>query len=93
MSEEARAALLLLTEKVLKNPPLTDKVEILPTGVGWLRVRSESNLSSAEVTKVNVGEKFLILKEETGWVKIRVDEETEGWVSSDFTKKIQEVQR
>ena len=60
------------------------KIKILPTGTGWLRVRSAPGLSGAEVTKVNVGEEFAMLEESGTWIKIRVDEQTEGWVSSTY---------
>lgn len=91
LSDQAKPLLTSLTEKVLKTPPLVGKAKILPTGVGWLRVRSGASLSADEVTKVNVGEKFLILEEGTGWVKIEVTGEQEGWVSSDYVEKIQEA--
>ena len=91
LGDQAKQSLTSLTKKVLKTPPLVDKVKILPTGVGWLRVRSEPSLSAVEVTKVNVGEKFLRLEEKTGWVKIKLTDGGEGWVSADFIEKIQEA--
>ena len=91
LSAKAKASLTSLTKKVLKTPPLVDKVTILPTGVGWLRVRSEPSLSGTEVTKVNVGEKFLVLEEKTDWVKIKLSDGGEGWVSSDYVEKFQEA--
>jgi len=91
LSAQAKASLILLTTRVLKTPPLVDWAKILPTGVGWLRVRAEPSLSGSEVTKVNVGEKFLLLEEKTGWVKIKLTDGSEGWVSADFVEKIQEA--
>jgi len=91
LSDPARAALDLLAKKVLKTPPLVDKVRILPTGVGWLRVRAEPSLSATEITKVNVGEKFEALEEKTGWVKIKLPDGKEGWVSADYVEKFQEA--
>jgi len=91
LSDLARASVAVLTKKVLKTPPLVDKVKILPTGVGWLRVRLEPSLSAEEITKINVGEKFEILAEQAGWVKIKLPDANEGWVSSDFTEKLQEA--
>jgi len=91
LSDQAKISLASLTKKILKTPPLVDKVKILPTGVGWLRVRSEPGLSGTEVTKINVGEKFLLLEEKTGWVKIKLADGGEGWVSSDYVEKIQEA--
>ncbi len=91
ISDQAKTSLTSLTKKVLKTPPLVDKVKILPTGVGWLRVRSEPNLSGTEVTKVDVGESFPVLSEQAGWVKIKLTDGGEGWVSADFVEKFQEA--
>ena len=91
LSDLARASLTALTKRILKTPPLVDKVKILPTGVGWLRVRSEPSLSASEITKINVGEKFELLAEQTGWVKIKLPDGGEGWVSSNFIEKLQEA--
>lgn len=60
------------------------KATVLPTGLGYLNVRSEPSLDGEIVTTVNVGEKFTVLEESTGWIKIRVDSETEGWTSSTY---------
>ncbi len=91
LSDQAMSSLASLTKKILKTPPLVDKVKILPTGVGWLRVRSEPNLSGTEITKVNVGESFPVLSEQAGWVKIKLTDGGEGWVSADFVEKFQEA--
>ncbi len=91
LSDQAKTALDSLARKVLKTPPVIDKVKILPTGMGWLRVRAEPILSAAEITKVNVGEKFELLEEKTGWVKIKLPDGQEGWVSADFVEKIEEA--
>lgn len=91
LSDKARLSLNALATKILKTPPLVDKVEILPTGTGWLRVRSDPSLSASEVAKVNVGEKFILLEEGEGWAKIKLSDGGEGWVSADFVKKIQEA--
>jgi len=90
LNDKAKSSLTDLTKKMLKTPPLTDKVKILPTGTGWLRVRSEPSLSAGEITKVNVGESFEILAEQEGWVKIKLPDGVTGWVSSDFVEKFQE---
>ena len=54
------------------------------TPYGWLRVRDSAGLSGAEVGKVNSGEKYPVLEEKIGWVKIKVSETITGWVSSDY---------
>lgn len=65
------------------------KVKILPTGLGWLRVRAEPSIGSTEVTKVNVGEEFLVLEERSGWAKIRISDDVVGWVSSTFVESVE----
>ncbi len=91
LSDPARDSLTTLIQKILKTPPLVDKVKILPTGVGWLRVRSEPSLSASEITKINVGEKFELLAEQAGWAKIKLPDGGEGWVSGNFIERLQEA--
>jgi len=47
-------------------------------------VRDAPSLNGAEVTKVDVGKSFPVLEEASGWVKIKVNESTEGWVSNTY---------
>lgn len=63
-----------------------DVVEILQTPTGWLRVRAEPTTNSAEVAKVNPGERYLLGEEENGWYEIIFDDESSGWVSDDYAK-------
>ncbi|MFC1622300.1 PEGA domain-containing protein [Patescibacteria group bacterium] len=60
------------------------KAKILETGTGWLRVRSAPNLTGSEIAKVDVGKLYPLIEEQEGWAKIKVDDETEGWVSRDY---------
>jgi len=65
--------------------------EVLATGTGWLRVRSEPVIDGTnenEITKVDVGEKFPYLEEKSGWVKIKLPDGQIGWVSGTFVKKV-----
>jgi hypothetical protein len=59
---------------------------ILPTGQGWLRIRSAPGLSGAEVTKVDVGNTYDVLEEGAGWVKIQVDADTVGWAYAQYVE-------
>ena len=63
-----------------------EKVVILDTPTGFLRVRSEASLGGAEVARVNPGETYDLLEESSGWFKIKV-EEVEGWVSAQYAQK------
>jgi hypothetical protein len=60
----------------------TAKVKDTPTG--WLRVRSQPNLSGAEVGRLNIGDTVTVLEEKTGWLKVKSAAGTEGWASSDY---------
>jgi len=83
LSENAKEAL-----SIFGGAKPQETAKIIPTGVGWLRVRKEASLESEEIAKVNVGETFTILEEKESWVKIKVDETTEGWVSSAYVQKL-----
>lgn len=68
-------------------------VEILATPTGFLRVRATPSASAEELTQVKPGEKYRYLEtdEATGWFKIEYAEGKEGWVSNQYTKKIEEA--
>ena len=59
---------------------------ILPTGVGWLRVRNSPSLNADELTKVNVGETFQVLEISGNWVKIQITADQSGWVSGTYVE-------
>lgn len=90
LSEAARGALENLIQSKLPAAPKKVQVEILQTGTGWLRVRSGPSLGDSEIAKVNVGEKHEFLEEQGAWYKIKLPEGTEGWISSQYAKKVAE---
>jgi len=64
-------------------------VVIKETPTGWLRVRSSPVAASDnEIAKVNPGEKYPLLEEKSGWIKISFDGK-EGWVSGQYVTKFQ----
>lgn len=77
-----------------ENTQNLGEIEILETGVGFLRVRSEPNTNSEVVGQVVPGEIYDVLEvnEDSLWYKIKVILETnegesseiEGWVSGEF---------
>lgn len=75
-----------------KEPEKKYQVEILTTPNGFLRVRSEPTITADELVKVKSGEKFKFIEEDskTGWFKIEYEAGKEGWVSNDYTKKVEE---
>jgi hypothetical protein len=83
LTTEARAAF----ENFTGTTTTTETVaEIKSTPTGWLRVRSQPTTASTEVTKLDVGTSYPVLEESEGWVKIEIDENTEGWVSGTYVE-------
>lgn len=64
------------------------QVRINQTPTGFLRVRLEPSLSATEVAKVNPGDSFPLLDEQTGWFKIKLPDGKEGWISNQYASKI-----
>jgi len=60
---------------------------IKDTPTGWLRVREEASVNASESARVNPGEKFELIEEQTDWYKIKYDTNKEGWVSSVYSEK------
>jgi len=77
--------------KVKAIPQIDDsetKVRILPTGLGWLRVRSQPSTGSTEVAKVDVGAEYVLLEDGVEWIRIKVSDTVEGWVSKGYTETV-----
>jgi len=64
-----------------------EKVVIKETGTGWLRVREEASKWSKEIGRVNPGESYVLLGEEVDWYQIKLEDESEGWVSAKYAEK------
>lgn len=65
-------------------------VKVIPTGVGFLRVRDKPSLNGTEIARINEGEEFLMLEEGQGWTKIKLPDGKEGWASSTYLEKVEE---
>ncbi len=66
---------------------VTEKVIILQTPTGFLRVRSSGGLNSSEIGQVKPGEVLDLISEENGWYQIKLSDGSVGWVSSDYAEK------
>lgn len=66
------------------TPSKIQSVTILDTPNGFLRVREEASVDSGEVARVNTGETFPVVDQETGWYKIELSDGQEGWISSQY---------
>lgn len=62
-------------------------ISIKETETGWLRVRGGAGTSYQEITRVYPGETYLLLEESSGWYKIKLDEEREGWIAGRYATK------
>ena len=67
--------------------PSITKIVILDTPTGFLRVRKESSIASAEVDRVNPGDTFDMISEKEGWFEIKLSNGKTGWVSSQYAQK------
>lgn len=74
-------------------------VEILDTPTGFLRVRNAPGKDGQEIAQVTPGSKYVFLASDaaSGWYQIQYQDPVAGlpngitgWVSSEFTKKIEE---
>src|SRR3990167_5736991 len=63
------------------------QVEILPTPTGILNVRDGPSQTNKVLTTIKPGEKYELTAEKSGWYKIKVGA-TEGWISSQYAKKL-----
>jgi hypothetical protein len=64
----------------------TKTAEIKTTPLGWLRVREEPSLNARELTRVDTGNSYNVLDEQDDWVKIKVSDTVEGWVSATYVE-------
>ena len=65
----------------------TQEIVIKNTPTGFLRVRESSSLNAKEIGQVKPKEIYLLLEETPGWVRIRLKDGKEGWVSSSYIQK------
>lgn len=70
----------------------TDKVKILETPNNFLRVRKDPSMDSQEIARVTSGSTYPLIEEDsdTGWFKIEYQEGGEGWVSNEYSEKVEE---
>jgi len=68
------------------------KVKILETPNNFLRVRSEPSTDSEEIARVASGDTFTLVEEDSGsgWFKIEYENGEAGWVSSEYSEKIEQ---
>ena len=67
--------------------PKVEKVTVLDTPTGFLRVREDSSLSSSEIGRVSPGDSLELVSEKEGWFQIKMKDGKTGWISSQYAKK------
>lgn len=67
--------------------PVQEKVTILQTPTGFLRVRSDPSLGAAEIAQVKPGESYDLVHEENGWYQITLSDSKTGWISASYATK------
>lgn len=74
--------------------PKIQKIEILPTPQGFLRIRQEPNTQSPEIGRIKTGDQLELLQEIKDWSKVVFSSQPagqpdkQGWVSTQYTKKL-----
>ncbi len=69
------------------TPPPMPYVLIKDTPTGWLRVRIGPTTSATEAARVDPGNMYPLLDEESGWYQIEYEEGEEGWISGQYAEK------
>jgi hypothetical protein len=69
--------------------PAKPFVVIKDTPTGYLRVRLEPSTGATEAGRVNPGEKYTIMDSKNGWYQITFDGTNAGWVSGQYTDKVE----
>lgn len=86
-SDDAESILVSPIPSVTPSPTSLGEVTILDTPTGFLRVRSNPSISSNEIARIEPGETYELLTEQTGWYRIRLRDGVPGWISSDYATK------
>jgi hypothetical protein len=68
--------------------PTVNRVIILDTPTGFLRVRETNSIASLEIYRVNPGETYDIINQEEGWFEIKLDDGKTGWISGQYAEEL-----
>lgn len=80
----SEADLTQVSTPVIKTTP---EVVVKNTPTGFLRVRDKAALNGKEIAQVKPGDTLILLEELPGWVRVRLTDQTEGYVSSAYVEK------
>lgn len=84
---------LAMSDIKLNNAPtptitVSQKIIIKQTPLGYLRVREKPSVASREIGQVSSGDQFEVIEEILGWIKIRLADNKEGYISNQYIQKI-----
>lgn len=65
----------------------TPEVVVKQTPTGFLRVRDKPSLLGKEIAQVKPGDKLVLLEEAPDWDRVRLSDNTEGYVSAVYVEK------
>ena len=71
----------------ISQTPKVEKITILDTPTGFLRVREDSSIASSEIGKVYPADSLELVSEKEGWFQIKMKDGKTGWVSSQYARK------
>lgn len=88
-----------IQEEVAEEEEVEERVVILSTPIGFLRVRAEPSTLGEEIGRVEPDDSYILTKvdEDTGWFKIVYEPATddkeakEGWISNQYAEKVEEL--
>lgn len=69
--------------------PAKPYVTIDSPDTGWVRVRAKASTASEELTKVDHGESFPLVDEQSGWYQIEYATGKNGWISGKYAEKFE----
>lgn len=74
----------------ISTPVIKETVEVLvkSTPTGFLRVRDKPSLNGEEIAQVKPKDKVILLEELGEWNRVRLPDNTEGYVASTYVEKI-----
>ena len=69
------------------RPTPVNRVTILNTPTGFLRVRKTPSIDASEVGQVTPGKAYELVDEQNDWFEIKLADGTTGWISSQYATK------
>ena len=77
-----------LSNLATPNIAVTEKLKVLSTPTGFLRVRDKPNLVGKEIARVLPGDELILLEDLNSWFRVRLTDGKEGYVSSQYVEKL-----